>query len=75
MKAFFVELTTHKIEQNRNQANYLLQWLDVQGQVKLLDLIKRIRYGWCKNTKFILRNYQGQWYEIDKVNAFKKRWL
>lgn len=21
------------------------------------------------------KNYQGQWYEIDKVNTIKKQWL
>lgn len=49
--------------------------LDIQGQVKRFDLIKGIRDGWCKSTKFILLNYKGQWYEIDKGNAFNKKWL
>lgn len=49
--------------------------LDVQGKVKRFDLINGIRDGWCKNTKFILLNYKGQWYEISREFAFKKRWL
>ncbi len=49
--------------------------LDVQGKVKRFDLINGIRDGWCKGTKFILLNYKGQWYEIDKGNAFNKKWL
>ena len=49
--------------------------LDIQGQVKRFDLIKGIRDGWCKDTKFVLLNYKGQWYEINKGNAFKKKWL
>lgn len=51
--------------------------LDIQGQVKRFDLIKGIRDGWCKDTKFILLNYQGQWYEIDRAKVFDKKagWL
>jgi len=49
--------------------------LDIQGQVKRFDLINGIRDGWCKDTKAVLLNYKGQWYEIDKDSAFKKKWL
>ena len=28
-----------------------------------------------KGTKAVLLNYKGQWYEIDKGSAFKKKWL
>lgn len=49
--------------------------LDVQGQVKRLDLIKGIRDGWSKGTKAVLLNYKGQWYEVSREFAFKKRWL
>ena len=49
--------------------------LDIQGQVRRFDLINGIRDGWCKNTKFVLLNYKGQWYEIDKGSAFRRKWL
>ena len=49
--------------------------LDIQGQVKRFDLINGIRDGWCKDMKSVLLNYKGQWYEIDKDSAFKKKWL
>lgn len=49
--------------------------LDIQGQVKRFNLINGIRDGWCKGTKAVLLNHQGQWYEIDKDGAFKKKWL
>ena len=44
--------------------------LDVQGQVKRLDLIKGIRDGWSKGTKAVLLNYKGQWYELDVDKVF-----
>ena len=49
--------------------------LDIQGQVKRFDLIKGIRDGWCKNTKSVILNYKGQWYEISKREVFRGKWL
>ena len=49
--------------------------LDIQGQVKRFDLINGIRDGWCKDTKSVLLNYKGQWYELSRELTFKKQWL
>jgi hypothetical protein len=42
--------------------------------------IKGIREGWNDNTKRVLLNWKGQWYDIDKDKAFGhkkqyKNWL
>ena len=49
--------------------------LDIQGQVKRFDLINGIRDGWFKDTKSVLLNYKGQWYELSRELTFKKQWL
>jgi hypothetical protein len=54
--------------------------LDIQGNVNRWNVIKAIRNGWNDNTKRILLNYKGQWYDIDKNKAFGnkkqyKNWL
>lgn len=43
---------------------------DVQSNIKRNWLIQGLRSGWTKNTKKILLNWMGQWYEIDKELLF-----
>jgi hypothetical protein len=49
--------------------------IDIIGKISKHDLIASIRSGWSKNTREILVNYKGQWYEINKEKAFDKFWL
>jgi hypothetical protein len=49
--------------------------IDIIGKISKQDLIGAIRSGWGKNTKEVLLNYKGQWYEINKEKAFDKKWL
>ena len=48
---------------------------DVQSGIKRIWLIEGLRTGWNGNLRFILLNWSGQWYEINKDNVFKKGWL
>jgi hypothetical protein len=38
-------------------------------------LIKGIRSGWRNNTKMVLLNYKGKWYQIDRDRVFGSLWL
>jgi hypothetical protein len=49
--------------------------VDIIGKISKQDLIGAIRSGWDTNMREILLNYKGQWYEINKENAFDKFWL
>jgi hypothetical protein len=49
--------------------------MDIIGKISKNNLIDAIRSGWAKNTKIILLNYRGQWYEINKDKVFDKYWL
>jgi hypothetical protein len=55
------------------QANVIV--MDIPAKTSNLNVIKGIRLGWAKNTKTVLLNWKGQWYEIEKDNAYKKGWL
>ncbi|MDR1023161.1 MAG: hypothetical protein LBL94_07835 [Prevotellaceae bacterium] len=49
--------------------------VDIIGKISKQNLIDAIRSGWAKNTREVLLNYKGQWYEINKEKAFDKKWL
>jgi hypothetical protein len=49
--------------------------IDIIGKISKKDLIGAIRAGWAKETKAVMINYHGQWYEINKEKAFDKFWL
>ena len=38
---------------------------DIQSNIKKMWLIDGLRKGWSKNTKKVLINYRGQWYQIE----------
>jgi len=48
--------------------------IDIIGSVSKQNLIKSIRSGWSKDTKIVMINYRGQWYELDKKKVFSN-WL
>jgi hypothetical protein len=48
--------------------------IDIIGSVSKQNLIKSIRSGWAKDTKIVMINYRGQWYELDKKKVFSN-WL
>jgi hypothetical protein len=48
--------------------------MDITGNISKYKLIEGIRSGWTKNTKIIIFNYKGQWYEVTKKNVYN-RWL
>lgn len=45
---------------------------DIQSGIKRNWLIKGLREGWSKDTKSVLVNWKGQWYEIDKEDLFSQ---
>ena len=47
---------------------------DIQSNIKKMWLIDGLRKGWGKETKKVLLNYKGQWYEIDR-NKLYSDWL
>jgi hypothetical protein len=65
-------IKTH-ILHGSEQANVIV--MDMSAKTSNLNIIKGIRAGWTKNTKTILLNWKGQWYFINKDNAYKKGWL
>jgi hypothetical protein len=44
--------------------------LDIIGSINKQNLIKAVRSGWAKETKIVMINYRGQWYELDKKKVF-----
>jgi hypothetical protein len=44
--------------------------IDIIGSVSKQNLIKSIRSGWAKDTKIVMINYRGQWYELNKDRVF-----
>jgi hypothetical protein len=44
--------------------------IDIIGNINKQNLIKAIRSGWAKETKIVIVNYRGQWYELDKKKVF-----
>jgi hypothetical protein len=48
---------------------------DIQSNIKRNWLIDGLRGGWGKDTKIVLLNWKGQWYEINREYAYKKGWL
>ena len=44
--------------------------LDIQSGTNRWNLIKGIRSGWGDDTKRILLNWKGQWYQLDKNQVF-----
>lgn len=46
--------------------------MDIQGGTTRWNLIKGIRSGWGSDTKRIIVNWKGQWYSLDKNQAFGK---
>ena len=47
---------------------------DIQSNIKKMWLIDGLRKGWGKETKKVLLNYKGQWYEIDRKKLYSD-WL
>jgi hypothetical protein len=47
--------------------------IDVQGTASKWNVIKAIRSGWNDNTKTVLLNWKGSWYEINKAKAFGEK--
>ncbi|MDR2065178.1 MAG: hypothetical protein LBP85_05670 [Prevotellaceae bacterium] len=68
-----IETVASHISSGTGQASVII--LDITGLITKTSLIRGIRSGWTKKTKIILLNYRGQWYQIDKENAFKRMWL
>jgi hypothetical protein len=48
--------------------------LDIMGKTFAENIIKGFRRGWSDNTKSVLLNYKGQWYELDRDKVFSK-WI
>jgi hypothetical protein len=48
--------------------------IDIIGSISKQNLIKSIRSGWTKETKIVMVNYRGQWYELNKDNVFSN-WM
>jgi hypothetical protein len=44
--------------------------MDITGKISKKKLIAGIRAGWVSDTKRILLNYKGQWYELNKKKVF-----
>jgi hypothetical protein len=44
--------------------------IDVIGGVSKHNLIDGLRAGWSKDTKRLLVNWKGQWYQINKQLLF-----
>jgi hypothetical protein len=44
--------------------------IDIIGKISKLKLIEAIRSGWTKDTRIVIFNYNGQWYEVNKKNVF-----
>ena len=44
--------------------------LDIQGGTNRWNLIKGIRRGWTDDTKRILLNWRGQWYQLKKEQVY-----
>jgi hypothetical protein len=63
-----VETIAAQISSGSGQASVVV--LEITGKISKIDLINGIRSGWTKDTKIILLNYRGQWYEIDKKKVF-----
>ena len=47
---------------------------DIQSNIKKMWLIDGLRKGWGSDTKKIILNYKGQWYEIDRSKLYDD-WL
>jgi hypothetical protein len=48
---------------------------DIQSNIKKYWLIEGLRRGWSNDTKRVILNWKGKWYEINKEYIFKKEWL
>ena len=76
LKALFgtsLETLKSQIISGTGQASVIAY--DIKSNIKKNRLIDGLRGGWGKDTKKILLNWKGQWYEIDKEHVFKKGWL
>jgi hypothetical protein len=65
------EAMRYQIASGSGQAQVIA--LDIQSTVDKWNVIKAIRKGWGDNTKKILLNYNGQWYDINKNKVFGKK--
>jgi hypothetical protein len=63
-----VESIAYHISSGSGQAPVIA--LDITGKISKKNLIKGIRSGWTNDTKRVLLNYKGQWYELNKKKAF-----
>jgi hypothetical protein len=64
-----IETVAKQLSSGSEQSSNVV--LDIMGKISKRDLIKGIRSGWGKNTRIVLLNYKGKWYQIDKVKASK----
>jgi hypothetical protein len=48
---------------------------DIQLGIKKNWLIDGLRSGWTKDTKKVMLNWKGQWYDINNQHVFEKKWL
>lgn len=55
------------------QAGFVV--MELGNTVNRWNFIKGIRLGWGSNTKGVIANWRGQWYEIDKIKAFDDIWF
>ena len=63
-----IETISRHITSGSGQAPVIA--IDIIGDISKQNLIKAIRAGWAKETKTLMVNYRGQWYELDKEKVF-----
>ena len=76
LKALFgnsAETVKKQLISGTGQANIIAY--DIQSNIKIHWLINGLRSGWGDDTKKVLLNWKGQWYQLDREHAFKKGWL
>jgi hypothetical protein len=67
-----VESIAYHISSGSAQAPVIV--LNITGKISKRHLIAGIRSGWINDTKRVLLNYKGQWYELNKKKAFDE-WM
>jgi len=75
LKALFgetAESLRSQIESGTAQASVIAY--DIQSNIKKMWLIDGLRKGWGKETKKVLLNYKGQWYEVNRERVYND-WL
>jgi len=75
LKALFgetAEVLKSQIISGTGQASVIAY--DIQSNIKKMWLIDGLRKGWGSDTKKIILNYKGQWYEIDRSKLYDD-WL